>query len=305
MNIIQIEPNTLEWLQARKSGIGGSDAAASIGLSRWKTPYQLWQEKLQPFVDNNPSSVQLRLGHVLEPFVRQLYTEETGNVVRVPEGILQHSTYLFMLATIDGFVSNDTIVEIKTAKLSYEWGESGTDEVPVNYLIQCQHNMCVAKAKICHLVVWFKDIDQMRIYIIKADEELQQMLVQRETTFWECVQSRTEPPLQLEDMNNYYPKSRDSEILADVNCLNLIEEITRTRQEIKLTEKELEEHELWLKEFMGENERLIDVEGNTLVSWKTTKPRKTVNSTKLRKEKPEIYNEYLRESKSQRRFIIK
>ena len=34
-----------EWLEARKDGLGASDAAALLGLSPWKTNVQLWEEK--------------------------------------------------------------------------------------------------------------------------------------------------------------------------------------------------------------------------------------------------------------------
>ena len=35
----------VEWLEARKDGLGASDAAALLGLSPWKTNVQLWEEK--------------------------------------------------------------------------------------------------------------------------------------------------------------------------------------------------------------------------------------------------------------------
>ena len=34
-----------EWEKLRATGIGGSEAAAAMGLSRWKTPLRLWHEK--------------------------------------------------------------------------------------------------------------------------------------------------------------------------------------------------------------------------------------------------------------------
>ena len=35
-----------DWLEYRKQGIGGSDAAVACGISRYKSPVELWLEKM-------------------------------------------------------------------------------------------------------------------------------------------------------------------------------------------------------------------------------------------------------------------
>jgi len=37
--------NKEEWLEERKNGIGGSDAATILGLNPYKTNIDLWEEK--------------------------------------------------------------------------------------------------------------------------------------------------------------------------------------------------------------------------------------------------------------------
>ena len=34
-----------DWLEYRKQGIGGSDASVVCGISRYKSPVELWMEK--------------------------------------------------------------------------------------------------------------------------------------------------------------------------------------------------------------------------------------------------------------------
>ena len=53
MEILSIKHNSPEWYELRKSGIGGSDAAAILGLSPWKTNVDLWEEKvgIKPLLD--------------------------------------------------------------------------------------------------------------------------------------------------------------------------------------------------------------------------------------------------------------
>ena len=55
MKIYNAKYGTPEWHTFRKSGVGGSEVAAALGLSKWKTPYQLWLEKttdIEPLDDN-------------------------------------------------------------------------------------------------------------------------------------------------------------------------------------------------------------------------------------------------------------
>ena len=85
---------TAEQLATRSTGLGGSDAAVACGVSRWKTPYQLYLEKrgeVPPIEQTEP----MRWGHLLEPLVRQEYSERTGRVVRLPSDTLRHPEHTF------------------------------------------------------------------------------------------------------------------------------------------------------------------------------------------------------------------
>lgn len=68
---------TTEWHEQRRAGIGGSDVAALLGLSKWKSPYQLFLEKTgnaPPQEDNEA----MYWGRMLEPVIRDAYEEKTG-----------------------------------------------------------------------------------------------------------------------------------------------------------------------------------------------------------------------------------
>lgn len=84
-----------EWLDVRKRGIGGSDAAAAVGISPWKSPLELWMEKTGrdgdiPKPDPNDEDSPLFWGSLLEPLVAELYSRRTGNKVRRVRSVLQH-----------------------------------------------------------------------------------------------------------------------------------------------------------------------------------------------------------------------
>ena len=118
------------FLAERMKGIGGSDVAAILGLSKWSTPYDVWQSKLG-LADPTPDNDAMKWGRLLEPVVRQAYAERTGLAVAVPSDPLVMPGYDFARANLDGIREDGRIVEIKTARYADGWGDEGSDEVPV------------------------------------------------------------------------------------------------------------------------------------------------------------------------------
>lgn len=95
-----------DWLEVRKRGIGGSDAAAAVGLSPYKSQLELWLEKTGrdaelPKPDPDDSTEPVYWGTLLEPIVAAAYTKQTGNRVRKVNAVLQHPGIPFMLANLD------------------------------------------------------------------------------------------------------------------------------------------------------------------------------------------------------------
>ncbi|MGN5479491.1 YqaJ viral recombinase family protein [Cupriavidus basilensis] len=84
-----------------------------------------------------------------------------------------------------------------------EWGEPGTDEVPEEYLLQCQHYMTVLDYPEWHLAACVGG-NKLKTYIILRDTELEEMLIEQEHAFWQRVQSgeRPDPDWQHDTTND-------------------------------------------------------------------------------------------------------
>ena len=108
-----------EWLNIRALGIGSSDAAASVGLSPYKSQLSLWLEKTKRKAAVDLSDKESVIwGTVLEPVLAKVYAARTGRRVRRVNAVLQHPDYPFMLANLDREVVGKAdcgILEIKTA----------------------------------------------------------------------------------------------------------------------------------------------------------------------------------------------
>lgn len=146
---------TEQQLRERKKGIGGSDAAAVCGLSKWKTPLDVYLDKTTDKIEQLEENRFIYWGNRLEPVIIERYEEETGKPVVRCAAVASHK-YTFMLANIDGMLPNDGgILECKTAdaRTSKNWGESGSDYFPDEYLIQCAHYAIICDAPYVDLAV--------------------------------------------------------------------------------------------------------------------------------------------------------
>ena len=89
-----------DWLEYRKQGIGGSDASVVCGISRYKSPVQLWMEKTNQLLSQEAGEVAY-WGTQLESLVRAEFNKRTGIEVKQIKQLLQSKEYPFMLANLD------------------------------------------------------------------------------------------------------------------------------------------------------------------------------------------------------------
>lgn len=193
-----------QWLEERKKGIGGSDSAAVLGLSKWKSPYQVWCDKKGYNPLESSDNASLFWGRTLEPVIRQHYSDITGYSVAETEiYFMPNHDYIF--ATVDGLVIEDPdrILEIKTSRTAEGWGEPETDQIPVEYLCQCQHYMMVYNRHITDVAVLIGGSD-FRIYHVEASTEVQNHLLREYAEFWELVKNDTPPePRSFDDVIDF------------------------------------------------------------------------------------------------------
>ncbi len=209
-------PNREEWLRCRCLGIGGSDAGSVIGVNRYKSNVQLWQEKTGEYrPDDISDKPAVKYGKEAESHLRALFQLD------FPEYSVDYHEFRmyadpqrpFAYATLDGELTDQDgrngVLEIKTTTIqkSAQWSE-WDGRIPDSYYVQILHQLActgwdfaVLKAHIRH----YKDGDLLastRHYRINRQEvELDiQTLIQKETAFWECVTSKRKPPLILPEI---------------------------------------------------------------------------------------------------------
>jgi putative phage-type endonuclease len=183
------------WLAERRKGIGASEAAAVCDLSPWTTPLEVYLDKTEQVADK-PMTPAQRIGLLMEPVVAQLYEEAMNTKLVIPAQHQVHPDFPFIRANPDRSSADGAVnVQLKTAAFkSNDWGPPLSDEVPLQYLIQVQHEMLVTGQKLTHLAVLFLQDKDFCVYVIEPHGQLIHDMLAIERHFWtEFVEKRVAP----------------------------------------------------------------------------------------------------------------
>lgn len=187
-----MEQRTDEWLEFRKTKVGGSDIAAIMGISPWKSAYTLWLEKTGRKSDDKATPWMLR-GTQLEPLALDTYTQFTDNIV-IPS-VCTSKNWGIAMASLDG-VSEDgkLILEIKCpSDRVFQMALEG--KIPEYYKCQMQWQMYVEdRAEMCDYFCFISK-ERHTLLTIFPDKEYQETLVEAAKGFWECVEKDTPPEI--------------------------------------------------------------------------------------------------------------
>lgn len=316
--------NREEWLKARRAGIGGSDAAAIAGISPWRSSFDVYVDKTEDFEKTTTEA--MKRGTFLEEGVIKWYEDRTGfTVERNPENkIYTLEGNPIIMGTPDGqFIDdegNDALLEVKTVHFSQArlWGEPGTDAVPDYYIAQVIWYLGIMgydRADVVALVGG----DDLRIYTVRFDEQLFQILVEKANVFWnEHVVPRVPPEIDNSEgarkwLQARYPKEeRPNYKKADGTIRGEIYNLHELLQKEKRVKEDVETARAKIKQFIGDD---AGVEGDWgRITWKATKGGKTLdgagclrallqNGIISQAQHDDFVKAYTKEKKSSRRFM--
>ena len=290
--------NHEEWKALRHNYIGGSDAAAVLGMNAWVSPMALWMEKtgrLSGFDGNLATEV----GTYLEEFVAQKFATETGKKVRKCNLSWFNDQYPWAIANIDReIVGEDAGLEIKTtSELNMRKFKGG--EFPENYYCQCVHYLAVTGKSNWYLAVLIGN-REFKWFTIERDEDEINALMEAESAFWKYVKTNTPPPADChpktgDALLDLYPDSIDDAIGIGAFERDL-DNYFRLKEQLKSIEMTIDGVENRIKAHLGECAR---GEGEKYkVSWKT-QYRQTFDSKKFIADHPGMdVSKYYKQSSS-------
>ena len=295
-----------EWLALRRQGVGGSDAAAILGLNPFASPFSVYMDKVGLAPEKDESEA-MWLGNQLEDAIAKRFETETGMKVQKRNSILQHPEHIWMLANVDRWVVGKKAgLEIKTTNmLNRTHFDSG--DVPSYFHAQCLHYMAVTGADEWYLAVAVLG-RSFHIFRIERNEAEIAALVAAEKRFWEeNVMKQVPPPPDGSEsdgnlMKALYPKEHGDNLLVPLfGAEEKLDRIQTLDEQIKSLEREEESLKQAIQKEIGDADG-GKAQGYTV--WWRSQSRTSLDSKKLQKEQPDIFDRYARTS-SFRKFEIK
>ena len=311
-----------QWLDYRRQGIGGSDVAAIIGISPFRTARDIYYDKLDiaAVEEYEGNWVAMEMGHLLEDLVAEIFRHKTGFEIYQVKKMFCHPVYRFMLADVDYFITMPdgakAILEIKTTNYNARdnWWRDGREIVPPYYETQGRHYMAVMDIdRVFFCCLYGNTEDEAIIREIRRDAAYEEEMIFLEREFWtEYVQKKVPPPyledgdVILESMKRYCgPADKDAPaiVLEGKMAWNLMryQQLQEEKKNSERTSKKLEEEIQRLKAILAAEmgtgcTAVCDRDGRhyTLTYNPVRKPIVDKdNLARLKLQYPEIYEKFV------------
>jgi putative phage-type endonuclease len=291
-----------EFLAGRKQGIGGSDAAKVLGISRWGGPFTVWNEKVIGVTTVEESDA-MHFGTILEEVVAREFSERTGLKVRRRNQMTFHKDFPFLLANIDReIVGQNAGLECKTAS-AYKIDEWKDDELPDEYFVQVQHYCFVMGWEGCWIACLVGGQRFIYKYIPRNDDFIEPM-VNTEQDFWNnYVLPKIAPSLNSFDDVSVIDQTREDTLEATKADIEIASRLANIRAQIDTLDGQKKEIEAYFKGRIMES---AGIDG--IATWKKAKDSLTTDWKSVAMElnpSLDIVRKYTVTKEGSRRFLFK
>jgi len=272
-----------EWLRKRAGGVGASDVSAILGVNPWAGPFDVWAAKTGRASAVKESRI-MRLGHVLEPAIREFYEEETGlTVYHQPNLILQHPEDDWLRYSPDGLVTDaPRLFEAKSARRRNEWA-SGVSAHAEAQVVAGQTVVGPEAMTADVALLLAGDVDQFVIHPVEYQQAACDYVREEVARFWhDYVLADVPPPPDFRSLDTVLdfvgPADPDTLTVvaadAEVETRALLDEYRTAREAKKDAERRMDSAKAQLLLTAGDGAEVVDEEGVTLYTYRTQSSRR-------------------------------
>lgn len=298
-------------LAKRVGNVGASQVAAILGVSPWSNSTDVWYEvtgRVEP-LESNPA---MELGNLLEPVMVAHYkATHPEYVVRAGGEYRLNGTPILVHPDARAYDSNERqLVEIVEAKSAgtmnaymdlSEWGEAGTDAVPLHYLLQCMTQLAACNAEACSLVALLAGRGLVQ-YQIERDDELIGRIVELVCDWYErYVKTDTKPDALPPSLETIKRVRRQIGVGGEVQ-LEAARRWHESKQRLKAAQAEADEAQAALLHGLPDGADYGTVDGVKVFGYSLCKGRTGLDTERLKQEHPEIHAAYSKVGASYRRL---
>lgn len=261
MKVVQLTQNSPEWLAWRNQGLGASDAPVITGESPYRTPLQLFREKLglPALADEEDNEFIFAKGHTTEGIIRKQFQDLTG--AEMKPLCLVHPKFEYLRASVDGFDPKLGIMEAKLVGQAVLERARTASEIPAHHKTQIQHQLEVSGADVAQ---WFGHDGKKNgvLVVVRRDEAHIKRMLELEHEFWGRVIAKNAPGLSPRD----YLIPDDLSLLSELRDAKEAAENAATYYEsMKERVVNTYDHE----KIAGAGVKLFRVERSGNINWKS------------------------------------
>lgn len=280
------------WLEKRRLGNGGSDAAATLGLSPWKSALQVWAEKTGKIQGDTLEDLEyIEWGSILEDPIARKFSRVTGRTLmdHGRHAIRFSEAYPYMHCTIDREIlqiddrgPGDLSIKNANEFSLRDWEE----DVPLHYQIQLQHELAVLGWAWGSFGVLIGG-NKFRWKDSARNDQFIAYLIEREGQFWDLVQRDIPPEPDAsesakETISRLYPKDTGRTVRLPPEAVVWAQDLEQAKESRKILDGEITLAENRLKAAIGDATFGVAPDG-TRFSWKWQKRSSfSVNETEFR-----------------------
>lgn len=286
----------------RAKYLGGSDIAAVLGISPWKTPLQLWQDKTMPAMPENHDPERLKVlnrGKRLEPYILDMIRAEHGLQITAVNQRYIDASVPYFASEIDA-EAGPLNIEIKTVspfKIK-EWGEEGTDALPLHYVAQVQWGMGITGREQCDVFALIGD--DLRRYSVLADDDLIVAMRDKAQAFWRqhVLTLNPPPPAGEADLYALYPRDTGQSVAIDGDdaAVTALCDLRALKDDAKSIAEKIAAAEGVLKARMADS-AIATLGGQRVCSWKSQSARR-FDQKAFAAAQPDLFDQFIKTTES-------
>jgi len=286
-----------EWHEERMKGLGGSDIAAALGVSPWKTQLELWGEKTGLAPSDFEGNEFTYWGEAIESILRDRFQQDHAGWTIWQNNSVNHADYDFLKANVDGIIRQDGenigVWEAKTASQEFT-------EVPVHYQLQVQHYMEIYNLPFAVVSVLFHG-NKYQEFRIERDPAYESDILPVLIKFWQSVEAKL-PSFPAQDFKDVrmLMKVKGQNPKAVMNAEKgsteevLIEAIQAYQKNLKNLKKLETEAKSRLTQHMADmNVKSIKINGKASATIVSTADSLTFDMVKFKSAYPNRHAEYM------------
>jgi len=310
--ISTIEMTDEVWAEKRNHGIGGSDVAAILGLSDYKTAVDVYLEKIgekEP-VKPNPKMI---AGNMMEDIIASWWASENGFRIQRDNKIRIHPKYNIFMGNIDRLIIDNGhgrgtgILECKNTT-SFAFKQWENEGLPKTHFCQTLYYMGLSGHKWGEVAV-LVDGWNLKSIPIEFDKEFIELMYEQLLDFWYNHVMVHRPPLARDenDVKSLFKRVNNEKTLDATSNETLIKachSLAALKSELKKLESKEKSLEAEIKIAMMDSTILTAGE-EILATWKQNKDGKKFDFQAFQEDHPEIFSKYVKPSPGVRVFLLK